>query len=226
MRPHGWERVRRFWEADRGLTIVLVLLTVIIFVLPVVLNPDPAGRRGAEFAFSMLLLAGAFTTAETRRLRLAAVALTAATLLVRWAAAGSPSNALAIGREATTLVMLLLFAAVVAARAYRSGPVTHYRIQGAIAVLLLIGLVYADAYELVHLIHPDAFSGEIGDAPGALTWIYYSFVTLTTMGYGDITPVHPIARSLATSEALAGQLYIAVMLSRLMALHVSTDSKN
>ena len=78
----------------------------------------------------------------------------------------------------------------------------------------------------LHLIHPDAFSGEVGNAPGALTWIYYSFVTLTTMGYGDITPVHPIARSLATSEALAGQLYIAVMLSRLMALHVSTDSKN
>jgi len=109
MRPHGWERVRRFWEADRGLTIVLVLLVVIIFVLPVVLNPDPAGRLGVEFAFSMLRLAGAFTTAESRRLRLAAVALTAATLLVRWGAAGSPSNALAIGREATTLVMLLLF---------------------------------------------------------------------------------------------------------------------
>ena len=81
--------MRRFWEADRGLTIVLVLLTVIIFVLPVVLNPDPAGRLGVEFAFSMLLLAGAFTTAESRRLRLAAVALTAATLLVRWGAAGS-----------------------------------------------------------------------------------------------------------------------------------------
>jgi hypothetical protein len=46
------------------------------------------------------------------------------------------------------------------------------------------------------------------------------------MGYGDITPVHPIARSLAISKALAGQLHIAVMLSRLMALHVTTDSKS
>jgi hypothetical protein len=53
-----------------------------------------------------------------------------------------------------------------------------------------------------------------------------SLVTLNTMGYGDITPVHPIARSLAISEALAGQRCIAVMLARLMTLHVTTDSKN
>ncbi len=122
--------------------------------------------------------------------------------------------------------MFLLFALIVAARAYRGGPVTHYRIQGAVAVLLLLGLVWASAYELLHLIHPDAFSGAVGNAPGALTWIYYSFVTLTTMGYGDITPVHPIARSLAISEALTGQLYIAVTLARLMALHVSTGNKS
>lgn len=140
-RPDTWERIRQFWEADRGLSIVLVLLVVIIFSLPVLLTPDSAGRLVVDVAFSVLLLAGAYTTAELRRLRLAVVALTAATLLVRWVAAGSPSEALAIWREATTLVTFLLFAAVVAARAYRSGPVTHCRIQGAIAVLLLIGLV-------------------------------------------------------------------------------------
>jgi hypothetical protein len=216
----------RFWEADRGLSILLILLVVIIFVLPVLLSPDPTGRLVADLAFSALLVAGAFTAAESRRVRLAVVAFTAATLLLRWAAAGAPSVALAIGREASILVMLLLFAVVVAARAYRPGPVTHHRIQGAIAVLLLIGLVWAHAYELLHLIHPEAFSGAVGNAPGALTWIYYSFVTLTTMGYGDITPVHPIARSLAISEAVSGQIYIAVTLARLMALHVSAGDKN
>jgi hypothetical protein len=226
MRPHIWERMLRFWEADRGLSILLALLVTIIFVLPVLLTPDSTGRLVADLAFSALLLAGAFTAAESRRVRLAVVAFTAAILLVRWAAAGSPSGALAIGREATTIVMLLLYAMVVAARAYRSGPVTHYRIQGAVAVLLLLGLVWASAYELLHLIHPDAFSGAVGNAPGALTWIYYSFVTLTTMGYGDITPVHPIARSLAISEAVSGQLYIAVTLARLMAMHVGTGDKN
>jgi len=216
----------RFWEADRGLSLILPLLVIIIFVLPVLLTPDSTGRLIDDLAFSVLIVAGAFTAAESRRVRFAVVAVTAVTLLVRWAAAVSPSDALAIGREASTLAMLLLFVMVVAARAYRPGPVTHHRIQGAIAVLLLLGLVWANAYELLHLIHPDAFSGAVGNAPGALTWIYYSFVTLTTMGYGDITPVHPIARSLAIAEAVTGQLYIAVTLARLIALHVSTGSKN
>jgi hypothetical protein len=226
MRPHIWERMLRFWEADRGLSIILPLLVIIVFVLPVLQTPDSTGRLAADLAFSALLVAGTFTAAASRRVRFAVAAFTTVSLLVRWAAAGSPSHALAIGREATTLAMLLLFAIIVAARSYRPGPVTHHRIQGAVAVLLLLGLVWANAYALLHLIHPDAFSGAVGYAPGPLTWIYYSFVTLTTMGYGDITPVHPIARSLAISEALTGQLYIAVTLARLMALHVSTQNKN
>jgi voltage-gated potassium channel Kch len=53
-------------------------------------------------------------------------------------------------------------------------------------------------------------------------WSYYSFVTLTTLGYGDITPVRPIARNLAITEALTGQLYLAVMLARLVAMEVIT----
>ncbi len=51
-------------------------------------------------------------------------------------------------------------------------------------------------------------------------WIYYSLVTLTTMGYGDITPVAPVARSLAVAEALTGQLYVAILISRLVALEL------
>lgn len=226
MSPHIWERMLRFWEADRGLSFILALLIVIIFVLPVLLTPDPGGRLVADLAFSALLVAGAFTAAESRWMRFSVTVLATAALLIRWTAAVSPSDALAIGREASTLAMLLLFAMVVAARSYRPGPVTRHRIQGAIAVFLLLGLIWATAYELLHLIHPDAFNGAVGNAPGALTWIYYSFVTLTTMGYGDITPVHPIARSLAAAEAVSGQLYIAVTLARLMALHVSAGGKN
>ena len=85
--------------------------------------------------------------------------------------------------------------------------------------------MWASAYELLHLMRPAAFSGAVGDAPGSQTWVYYSFVTLTTMGYGDITPVHAIARSLAISEALTGQLYVAITLARLVTLHVGARDK-
>jgi hypothetical protein len=68
-------------------------------------------------------------------------------------------------------------------------------------------------------LHPGVFAGNI-DANVPQTWIYYSFVTLTTTGYGDVTPVHPVARSLAIAEALTGQLYLAITLARLVALYV------
>lgn len=225
MRNRIWEGMLRFWRADRGLSIILVLLVAIVFVLPVLLPPDSTGRFVRDLAFSALLIAGAVVATEWRWARVVVATLAIVALLVRWAAVAAPSDALVIGREASTLVMLLLFAMVVATRVYRSGPVTHHRIQGAVAVFMLLGLMWAGAYELLHLMRPEAFGGAVGDAPGSPTWIYYSFVTLTTMGYGDITPVHPVARSLAISEAFTGQLYLAITLARLVTLYVGARAR-
>ena len=94
------------------------------------------------------------------------------------------------------------------------------------AVYLLLGLTWANAYAFLHQLHPDAFAGTLGEALISQTWIYYSFVTLTTVGYGDITPVHPVARSLAIGEALTGQLYLAITLARLVSLRVSARAKS
>jgi hypothetical protein len=226
MKHRIWEGMLRFWEADHGLSILLALLVAIVFVLPAVMVSDSTGRIASDLAFSALLVAGAITAAESRWVRVSVASLAGAAFLVRWAAFAEASEALIIVREASTLVVVLLFAMIVAARVFRSGPVTHHRIQGAVAVFLLLGLVWANAYQLLHLMRPAAFSGAVGDAPGSQTWIYYSFVTLTTMGYGEITPVHPVARSLAISEAVSGQLYLAIMLARLVSLYMGARDRN
>ena len=97
--------------------------------------------------------------------------------------------------------------------------------DGAGAVYLLLGLTWASAYELLHILRPEVWTGAASEAPVSQTWIYYSFVTLTTMGYGDITPVHPVARSLAILEAVTGQLYLAITLARLVALHIKSGEQ-
>lgn len=71
------------------------------------------------------------------------------------------------------------------------------------------------------IVHPHSFAGPNGEPSSISGWMYYSFVTLTTLGYGDIVPLHPVARSLAVGEALAGQLYLAVLLARLVALQLT-----
>ena len=113
------------------------------------------------------------------------------------------------------------------------GRVTSERIFGAISVYLLIGFMFALVYAFVALVDPGAFafsdailgsatSGEIGHGKSIFT--YFSFVTMTTLGYGDVTPVSPVARTLAYLEAVLGQLYLAVMIAGLVGMHISRRS--
>jgi hypothetical protein len=69
-------------------------------------------------------------------------------------------------------------------------------------------------------VNPAAFSSSVGAFTSSSDWMYYSFTTLTTLGYGDVVPTARVARMLAIGEALTGQLYLAVMIARLVAMQV------
>jgi hypothetical protein len=84
-------------------------------------------------------------------------------------------------------------------------------------------LIWAFAYDLVILHAPQAFHADeltVQHGPLTPTLIYFSFATLTTVGYRDITPIHPIARSLAMLEAFVGQLFPAILIARLVAMEL------
>jgi hypothetical protein len=108
------------------------------------------------------------------------------------------------------------------------GRVTYHRVIGAILLYLTLGLTFVAAYTFVGLLAPDAFTGlTVTDSPGlASDLIYFSFVTLTTIGYGDVLPVHPVARSLCNIEGIIGQLYPATLLARLVTLELEHRRNN
>ena len=143
-----------------------------------------------------------------------------ATLAVRWMAYFTPTLALQVWAGIWSVAATLVIALILLAQVFRAGSVTPYRLQGAIAVYLLFGVGWAHAYHLTGLLHPGSFSTPAGEVPSVLDWAYFSFITLTTVGYGDITPVKPIARTLAMGEALTGQIYLAVLVARLVAMEV------
>jgi len=103
------------------------------------------------------------------------------------------------------------------------GQVTGDKIQGAIAAYILIGMVWATLYVLIDRLHPGSFTDSArGNAVGdveAEDLLYFSFVTLTTTGYGDVAPLSAHARSLAILEQLAGTFYIAILIARLTGLY-------
>ena len=121
-----------------------------------------------------------------------------------------------------------LFAGLVVWLAYgsvmrRSRPVGD-RIVGAICVYILIGLAWASVYETLESVAPSSFRFPVDTAwttPSAQRFRYFSFVTLATLGYGDITPISLLAGTLASLEAVSGQLYIGITVARLVALSLA-----
>jgi hypothetical protein len=207
-----WRLARGFWERDPGLSVILGLLVLIVFVLPP-LAPS-RGDRGAliNLAVILLLFAGVAGLKVPTLVRIVLLAAASIAAVVRWwPASGDAAVA------AASLAGVALMATVVLAQTFRGGTVSVHRVQGAVAAYLLLGVAWAFAYELTATIVPSAFSIAQA-AQQERGWQYFSFVTLTTLGYGDITPVHPIARSLAMMEALTGQLYPAILIGRLVSL--------
>lgn len=118
-------------------------------------------------------------------------------------------------------IMVGLVLVAVALQVFQDGPVTAHRVRGAVVIYLLIGSLFGLLYLLVFMAQPEAFRSMIDLANSDPQTVrdelaYFSLVTLSTLGYGDVTPVSRLARSLATFEAISGQLYLAITIARLV----------
>ena len=207
---------------------MLVCLVLTIFVGGPLAATGPDGKYVFDVFFSLLLLSGVIAVPRQRLLPFAVAAVTLLALVVRWTRHGSPNATTAVWDDVLTILSLVMFAAFVLFQVFRAGPVTTYRIQGAIVAYLLIGLIWAAAYGMIYQLAPGAFTFPQGLRDSRLEHglAYYSFVTLTTVGYGDIVPVHPLARSLSIAEALIGQLYPAVLIARLVSMELASRRRD
>jgi hypothetical protein len=108
---------------------------------------------------------------------------------------------------------------------FREDRITSDLIMGAICVYFLVGIVWALLYSTLEFFQPGSFQMPQGTVSQA-TFTYYSYVTLTTLGYGEITPISGPARSFALLEAMMGQLYLAVLIARLVGIHIAQSSRS
>jgi hypothetical protein len=142
-------------------------------------------------------------------------------------------NILSIARQDDTLriialLALFIFLLLVAFNTLRqvgfSDNISLNRIVGAICIYLLLGVIWSIAYTVLEFFQPGSFKGmtEMVSPLRNPDWIYFSFVTITTLGYGDITPVTQTAKTLSFAEAIVGQFYIAVLVAGLVSAYIST----
>ena len=209
-----------------GLGVVLALQVVIMFVLAPLAAMQILSPLILD-TFRMALAAAAVMLLARHRLVSAAITITFFVSVVLSISFQSSSTAstVALERCAALTAFDLAIAWAVANVAFGAGKVSAYRVMGAVILYLSIALVFANAYRACALMLNAAFSGpKLSDANFVNNSLYFSLSTLTTTGYGDITPVHPFVRSLANLEAVIGQLFPATLLARLVSLHAAGET--
>lgn len=217
-----------FWSGDLGLTLITLTLLVFIFVILPLQEAGLPARIVLDCALVLSMVAGALKIEERRGTTIFAIAVVLAAAMVLWISLVHPTPAIQRACSLLSAIAFLTYAWIVLLVMFRRGRVTWTRLQGGVAAYLLIGLAWSSAYQLVEQLHAGSF--HFLAAPTDFEQLsaklsYFSFATLTTVGFGDVTPVAPFARSLAIGEGLVGQLFPAILIGALVAMAMSSRSK-
>ena len=209
------------WLQHSGMLALLLLLGGTVFIAPALVSYGITFRLLSDVMLTLILASGILAVAAHRKHAVVLAAVSVIVVAVRWTEWIVPIGMLVVLREVSTLSALLVLASAVGINVFARGPVLADRTVGSIVLYLLIGLVWAIIYAMVDTFLQAAFAGAGGTHGDPTVWVYFSLVTLTTLRYGDITPVARVARSLATLDALIGQLYPAIIIARLVSLQLT-----
>jgi hypothetical protein len=221
----SWIRFLKWQERSRepGLTALLVIEGSLIFIIVPLASVGMVPTLVLPVMFVLFVLA---TLVVTSRSHVAAGIVVIAVVLSPAGAfvhAEHPSPFTECLSAAGRLLAVAALSVVIARAVFGPGRVTLHRVQGAVVLYMNIALFFFILYRFLLTLVPNAFNGlpqsgaEYGSGAALL---YFSFSTLTTVGYGDITPLYPLARNLANLEAVIGQLFPATLLARLVSLEL------
>ena len=214
---------RKMGENKRYTTLLWSL--IILFLLYPLMTRLGWARFWSLFFIAELLLAVYSVSKGTRSLKIAAALVTPAVLgeLAFFFLETKETHWFAVLSTGAFLAYVVFV--VYKQAVFAKGRMTADRVAGAVAVYLLVGLLWALVYGIISATDPEAFNGidtfTLEESGAQQDFIYFSFVTLTTLGYGDMSPVAPVARTLAWFEAVFGQLFLGVTIARLVSLEIA-----
>jgi hypothetical protein len=216
--------------------ILLGALVIFMLMIPLFPGGEGVGPTFLRLSVSAVLLAGVWVTSEGRWLLVVALLMVLPTLAVQWFTHFFPGHAGELARLSLTSGFLFFTAGVQLTAVMRQRLVTTDTILGGINVYLLLAFAFMMIHALLETAAPGSYLAggtsliEYVSRPGGSsalgTVLYFSFVTMTTLGYGDIVPASGMARAICSLEALVGQLYVAILIGRLVALQITHGSKD
>jgi hypothetical protein len=212
-------RRRKLPFADRALSIMVCVIVIDIFLVSPLADVASGSRHWSQILLAGVLLLGAMAIWGNLWLTDIFVATSIASIGARLGRLYWGHEEFAYAAHLFAAVSFTLLGYLIMRRVFAPGRINVHRIQGAVAVYLLAGMILAQALSLISLSSPGAFillghPASHEDIVPSLA--YFSFVTITTLGFGDITPVHPLARSLTLLGSVFGTLYPAILIGRLV----------
>ncbi len=217
-----YERWQERWR-DPILTALLVLLSLGVFLNIPVSRSYELGAPVFVVGWFLLIISAVLIAAR-HWVAIAAILLSSLlTLIANILRVDEPSRLTICLGAGSLVIFMTALGWVVWSAVFGPGEVTHHRIQGAVVLYLSIALSFAALYEILLALSPGAISGIAprGSYPVlGRALVYYSLSTLTSTGYGDLLPIHPMARSLSNLEAVIGQLFPATLLARIVTLEM------
>jgi hypothetical protein len=176
--------------------------------------------------FSVIILSSIYAISYRKYATLIAVFFALPVLVIKWSGLFVDYSWQPYVRDIFSACFFIFIILLMLDYIFRQIEVTRETLFAAIVVYLLLGLMWSVIFRFVETLQPGSFHLPHEQTSGFHSiFLYYSFVTLTTLGYGDISPISPLARSLAILEAITGQMYVAVLIARLMGTHISQSMR-
>ena len=218
-----------YWTHERSLKALLIYLSISLFIWMPLSHDRLWEQIIHDILFNLILLSGVFAVFSYRWQRTIFIGLALSAFIMRWSLFVSPSHTLKMADNILSLLYFSLLAVFVLRNVFKDGPVNSYRIQGALVVYLIFGIMCAYVYNIMYLIDNGSFIFQVDPIYSTFfsRFLYFSFVIQTTLGIGDTVPVNPIVKSLVMFQSMVGMLYPVIMIARLVSLEIehSRDSK-
>ena len=222
------QRTKKAWRSHPGMwrfsTIKLLVALVLLIVMTPFFEEFPQGDLIEALMITLVLVAGVIAIGGKRSVLIAAALLLVPAFVGKWLSYAYPQTFppyffFAFGIAFMGLVVFKLLGYVL-----RSIQIDTDVLCAAISVYLLLGLIWALAYALVGQLSPDSFAFAANPHSSGrmdrFNAFYFSFVTLSTVGFGDVTPVSKVAKTFSVMEAVTGTFYVAILIARLVAMYV------
>ena len=210
-----------FTRIHIGRFLFLLISMVLMFALRPFLEDFIRIHYLMDIFFFVIFLSAVYAVSQKRSTFIIALVMALLLEILIWLSHLTDISSFRIIGNILTILFTGYTATIILSYLFTEDEITGDVIMGAICVYFLIGLAWAFIFFTLELLQPGSFQMPQGQGIDLSHFSYYSYVTLTTLGYGDITPISTQARSLALLEAIMGQLYLAILVARLVGIHIA-----